>query len=303
MRLQFDPSVPPNEYFTALIQGRYRAQHYWSLAAFVFLVWEYVCTCRYEFSHIWRRPMTTVKVIYLFSRYFGLLFHFINHMIMMKTLSRLPVVSSTCHRWFAFQIVSFAILFSAMEVILMLRVYALYHHSRGIGLTLAILFIIEIAVSVACPLSFLPELKYDVICTGEIAPRQAAVYCSTVVFVQLVVVSLTLAKRNSGLITTDTEIVRLVHRDGVWVFAVVLAIMSIMMPYSIVEQTVVPYIIFSWPISIFSLITCRVIMNLQRLKVEPSDHLPQRYTGQSPSEIELPPILGSNNRELADLNL
>ncbi|KAF8994696.1 hypothetical protein BDQ17DRAFT_1366434 [Cyathus striatus] len=305
MKLEFDPSIPPEGYFTPVVQECYLAQHYWSAAAYMFLIWEYVCTCPYEFCHIWRRPITKVKALYLFSRYFGLLFQSANHVIIMRTLSRLPVPSSTCLHWFKLQLVAFIFLFFSMEAVIMLRVYALYNHSKAIGFTLVALLSLELGTSIGCPASIMPKFKFDAICTSEIAPFEIFIYGGSVLFVQLAIAVLTVAKRNAAETSVDSKIIRIVLRDGLWVFAVVTAILSLLVPYSFVKQVAFPYILFSWPISMFSFITCRVIVNLHNIKVEKvyQQQLPQRFTGRSPSEIELPPIMVSGGIELADLNL
>ncbi|KAF8994691.1 hypothetical protein BDQ17DRAFT_1330961 [Cyathus striatus] len=213
MRLKFDSSIPPEEYFNPLVQARYQAQNYWSL--------------------------TKVKVIYLFSRYFGLLFQ--------------------------------ALLFFCMEAVMMLRVYALYNHSKTIGFILVVLFILEASASIVSPFFSLPESQFDAICTGEAAPKAALVFGLIIFFVQTAIALLTIVKRDAGQSIADIKIVKLVLRDGIWVFAFVSGM---------------------WPNALFSFITCRIIMNLQQLKLENVAYRsPQWYIGQSPSDIELPQIL------------
>ncbi|KAF8993633.1 hypothetical protein BDQ17DRAFT_129805, partial [Cyathus striatus] len=272
------------------------------VAAYIFLIWEYVCTCPHEFHHIWKQPITKVKTIYLFSRYFGLLFQSANHIIMMRVLSHLPVPSSTCVHWFMLQLAAFIVLFMAMEAVLMLRVYALYNRSKASGFTLLALYTFEMTISIGCGISIMPKIKYDAICSGEIAPSEILIHGGSVLFVQFTVAVLTISKRNAGQTNVDTEIARIVLRDGFWVFTVVIGTFSLLVPYSFVKQIAVPYIIFSWPISIFSFITCRIILNMQRMKVEMINEPPRWYTGGSPSEIELPPFLVSNDIQLANLN-
>ncbi|KAF8994690.1 hypothetical protein BDQ17DRAFT_1526530 [Cyathus striatus] len=182
-----------------------------------------------------------------------------------------------CVHWFILQLAAFIPLFSAMEAVLMLRVYALYNHSKRIGFTLLALFTLELAAAIGCPISIMPRVKFDAVCTGEIAPSENLIFGGSVFTAQFTIAVLTIAKRSAGQTNVDTKIVRTVLRDGLWVFAAVIVAVS--------------YIIFSWPISVFSFITCRVILNLQRMKVETVDQPPRWYTGGSPSEIELPPFL------------
>ncbi|TFK37876.1 hypothetical protein BDQ12DRAFT_141081 [Crucibulum laeve] len=96
-------------------------RNYWSLAAFTFLVWEYLITLPYEYWYIWKRPMTHIKFMYLFSRYFGLIALGANFILLSRQLSHPPVPFAACKSWYIYQIIAFWLLFSTAEAVLMLR--------------------------------------------------------------------------------------------------------------------------------------------------------------------------------------
>ncbi|KAF8997504.1 hypothetical protein BDQ17DRAFT_1329343 [Cyathus striatus] len=75
------------------------------VAALVVLLYDHASTFRFEYNHIWKHPLTHVKYVYLFCRYFGL-------------ISQIY--------WFAFLIITGLPLGTALHVVIVLRVYALH---------------------------------------------------------------------------------------------------------------------------------------------------------------------------------
>ncbi|KAF8976415.1 hypothetical protein BDQ17DRAFT_1384751 [Cyathus striatus] len=302
--LEFDSSILHHQYITPIIVARYWEEKYWTLSALVFISLEYIFTFPYEFVYIWRYPITNVKTMYLFSRYFGLLYQISNNLILAKIHTRLPATFSTCLDWYIFQNISFLLLFSAMEIILMLRVYALYNQSMIIGWCLTSLFIFEVALTSTLASRNVPALQFDIICNAIIAPYESFIFAVGMMLVQLIVAVLTVAGRRTGRTDVDVRIVKLVLRDGFWAFTIVSAVMSIIVPYSFAKQLARPFVVYAWPNCLFSFTTCRLIMNLQQFKFTvPDHHIPQQAIPRTPSEVELPPMLVSSHAELEDLNI
>ncbi|KAF8889115.1 hypothetical protein BD779DRAFT_419724 [Infundibulicybe gibba] len=139
-------------------------RNYSSLVALVFLIWETLVTSSDEYKYIWKHHWTPVKCIYLFCRYFSLAVQIINYVITRGPISRIPVAYTTCQTWFAFQATCTASLLCAVNVLLMLRVYALYNKDRRIAVFLANLLILDTISTVAHGYHYIKTCGFDDVC-------------------------------------------------------------------------------------------------------------------------------------------
>ncbi|KAF8166696.1 hypothetical protein BJ912DRAFT_1149848, partial [Pholiota molesta] len=240
----------------------------WSaVAALAVLVWEYALTARSEFRYIWRRPVSVVKVIYLFARYYGLVVQAVNLHLVSGPLWNLAIPEQVCHKWFLFLIGSSCLLLAAVDAILMLRVYALYLQDVKAGIFLATLFIAQQGFESYIAPATVFGVPYDSICDSRGTHHGAVYFGVSLWVVHLTLVAMTLAKRNLAVL--GAPVVRLVRRDGIWIVAVICGLFTAIIPYAVAKQVSKAHIAFGWPISIFSLSCCRMIMNMLQLGVNP----------------------------------
>ncbi|KAF9463219.1 hypothetical protein BDZ94DRAFT_630965 [Collybia nuda] len=236
-------------------------------AATTCLIWDTFLNFSDECQYIWR---TAVKMIYIFSRWFGITMQIINCVwVSSPTLSHSELQPETCQRWFGVQTLTLLTLLSALEIILALRVFALYNQNRKIGIFLAIILLGAFVVSLIFGVLTLRSLDFDGNCSAPSSPREVAYFSAVVISVHSLMWGLTVHKRNFGSHDTLTRvpIVRLVMRDGAWVFIVVCSMIMAITPYSFVIN-VEAHIIYPWPTTLMSIFICRLILNMQHLKTD-----------------------------------
>jgi len=236
----------------------------WStVAAFAFLLYEHAITIRGEFIHIWRRPFTVVRATFIFARYFALIVQSVNMYLVFGPFSRMSIPETTCRKWFSFQIVSACALMAALDLILMLMIYALYRKDRKVGLFLAVLFCAQIGVEfVTSPRSVL-NVNYNPICDTTETHSVIIYFCMSVWITHLSLAVLMGLKKD--LAALGAPVVKRVIRDGAWILVAVCSLFTTIIPYSFVHQVSQGHIVFGWPIAIFSIACCRIIINIRTL--------------------------------------
>jgi len=246
------------------------ARNLCSLAALVWLIWEYVVTWHNEYRYIWGGSMNRVKYIYLFSRYFAIAAQVVNICLVFFPLSRLPVGRRECEAWLLFLIVSACLLMITVDVVIMLRVYALYNCSLRIALFLTFMLLGQIAVVTTCTPLTVPKAPFGPSCDVLKTPPDVAYFMVTVIASHTALLILTVRKRKVAF--GQSPVVDLVVRDGAWVFVLVVSMFMVTIPYSLVSQVAKPYVMFVLPISLLSIIACRVILNMQEVVVIPGNY-------------------------------
>ncbi|TFK67622.1 hypothetical protein BDN72DRAFT_898799 [Pluteus cervinus] len=247
------------------------------------LIYESVLT--FEDEH--RRPITFMKCLFCFTRYFALVFQVCNQYVMAGPLARSSVGDHMCTRWFAFQTAGTQIQLWMVEVILLLRVYALYNRTYAIGVGLSFAFLAQLAVIVYSSILTFKQLVFDELCIPIYTPRPVLYWLASTFLLQVVVAVLTLAKQKIAVRdgwSTAPILVR-VTRDGSRVFIAICGwylnthrdlpllkeffsgLLFAMITYSFMARVAV-YIIFSWPVTILTVLGCRLILNMQSLQTD-----------------------------------
>lgn len=111
------------------------------------LIYDYILTFRREFVDVWQRPPTfsAAKALFGLNRYWPI----INYIIRVWVLNRKELTSKICNIGLGFSGWSSVFNIVVVELVLMLRVWALYDKSRPIGIFLAILFVTCVAATFA----------------------------------------------------------------------------------------------------------------------------------------------------------
>ncbi|PFH48352.1 hypothetical protein AMATHDRAFT_49601 [Amanita thiersii Skay4041] len=219
-------------------------------------------------------PITLVKCIYLFSRYFILLF----------------------------QIFDLAYGDPSPENCMQVLVLCAVRRNNGITINVRNHSHVE---SISTTVLALCDSHIDDACVATNTPRGVIEYAVVICAQQLLIWGLTLM-RWSFLKTMDDagrRLNRVMIRDGTWVLVSVCAIMSVTTPYSIyIDQ--VTHVMFSIMIPLFSISvgcrlsdnekrllrhtqTCRLVINMQSLAIESLENDSQELTSiQASSNIE-----------------
>ncbi|KAF8994185.1 hypothetical protein BDQ17DRAFT_1412644 [Cyathus striatus] len=218
-------------------------RNYLIVGALGLLVWEYAVTVGDEFSFIWRKPFNYVKFLYILSRYYGL-----------AAQSYLGPVSS---------------LFHLIDFPLEQIVYALYKKDSNIGFMLLCLFVMDLGVDAGCAYAMYHKTPYDVTCDSYEMPFHSVYLTSPVIAMQTVIWTMTLYKTHSLGARQNIPLLRIIMRDGAWVFLLVVALYMSTIPYVAASRVMKTHAALILPISMLSISGCRLIMNTQRIAVEP----------------------------------
>ncbi|KAF8156122.1 hypothetical protein B0H34DRAFT_716282 [Crassisporium funariophilum] len=256
------------EEFT-LGQDAFNVRSYSSLAALVCLLLDHLISCRSEYSLIWRAPSSTVKYIYLFARYYALAVQILNYGLVQAVLVHGLVKREQCQVWYTILFVSSLALMAALDAILLLRVYALYRQSgkKVCALVLPVAFPFVICFSYTGRNIYLTKAPFSPLCDLPRTPLEGALLVPTVVIAHMLVWVATFAKRNVA--EGQAVVVRLVVHEGGWTLVVFFAIVAAITPYTYATHSTNPFVVFVWPTTIFSITSCRLIINMRQLKTEP----------------------------------
>ncbi|KAF8442258.1 hypothetical protein L210DRAFT_3202434 [Boletus edulis BED1] len=119
--------------------------NYATLAVLTAVGYDYVLTFPDEVRYIWSKPWTWVSTLFIFVRYLGLL-----NLITCSLLgsSFLPGPTKVCEIVYTIDMWTYNIFLGAADLVMMLRVWAMYNRSRLILAVLLILFFLEIIPSI-----------------------------------------------------------------------------------------------------------------------------------------------------------
>ncbi|KAF9003222.1 hypothetical protein BDQ17DRAFT_1355757 [Cyathus striatus] len=129
-----------------------RERNYLTVGALAVLVAQSLFSFDDEYRLIWKKPISLIKWIHIFLRYFALTFQSGNLYMMLDRLSIPPLSHDTCRTWVLSMSIASLLVISAIDVVLMLRVYALYMKSTLIGVMMIILFVIGVGVDMVLTL-------------------------------------------------------------------------------------------------------------------------------------------------------
>ncbi|KAF8164769.1 hypothetical protein B0H34DRAFT_210510 [Crassisporium funariophilum] len=138
---------PPPPDLDALISGinHLHAGKYFQLAAFVMLIYDHILTFPQELDRIWRQKITGASFLFLLNRYVTPL----QFIIILDAFHDPRWTKTACDKFVVFEGASTAALIGVCELIMILRVYALYGRSWKILTFLMVLWAGQIAVSAA----------------------------------------------------------------------------------------------------------------------------------------------------------
>ncbi|KAF8154766.1 hypothetical protein B0H34DRAFT_717779 [Crassisporium funariophilum] len=272
--------IPPYDHPT---YESIHARQYISLASLICLIWEYLLTLDLEYTHVWKSQISITKWLYLLLRYVTLICQISNHVVATYLFSRPPISAAKCAGWFAFQSAYVQTVLVLFELILFVRVYALYQKAQSVMVFLGAVHAFEVTTMVYMAVRINKSLQYDETCLVAETPMEALGVTVVPVITQIIVWGMTWYKQAFQKDRTSSPIVNMVFRDGLAIFLVVCLIFSLPVSYSL-RVHVLTHNIWSIMATVLSISGCRIIMNMRRIKLRP----PQ-------TEIELDSCFASQN--------
>ncbi|KAF8989470.1 hypothetical protein BDQ17DRAFT_1373172 [Cyathus striatus] len=251
-----------------------RSRNYSSLAALVVLTWEWASVFPHELEWIWMRPITVVKCIYIYARYVGLVL-----------FSTVPTPEHACRTWYIVLMSMGLSLLLAIDVILMLRVYALYNKSTAVAIVMGTLGICQIILEILCIVHSMPHIPFNPICNSMDEPQELYYFVALEGLIQLVIWTMMFRRRVvlGSRIVGRIPLVELLVRDGTCVAVVTCAICFYNLPHTLHTETNKVHLILVWPITFFSGAACRLVMNM---------HCSELWPQPTSTEINLTSVFG-----------
>ncbi|KAJ7901910.1 hypothetical protein B0H14DRAFT_3723900, partial [Mycena olivaceomarginata] len=251
-----------------------------------------------EVQYIWSKPWTAwVKTVFLFLRYFPLaiqlhvVFHGFdihphhlyrcNRILDEKIIQQQHLAHSALRAWYISQVIVAHLAMTGVEVVMMARVYALYHNSRWVGGGFLCLWLGETIVVIAGLFITLPGIHFEPEQFLLSVPHSFAYLAISALVSQAIILGLTLLRFFQGQ-WSGTSLGKLLLVDGCIVYVVFFAATFTAAFYSIMGLKL-GMTEYAWFLSIISSAGCRLILNMQRL---PSSRNPDRSFYRS-SSLEL----------------
>ncbi|KAI0270410.1 hypothetical protein BC834DRAFT_967211 [Gloeopeniophorella convolvens] len=240
-----------------------------SMAALTFLVWDILITLDEEVIAIWSKPYWFYsKWLFLFVRYFAVAMQIALLFVGSRFAPRFDYAESDCVKWYVFQEAGTQLLVAAVEIILMLRVHALYDRSRRIALLLIFLFVAENLVMSVTLARAAHHARFDTGCAVVHTPRGLAAFAVAFAAFESVLCGLTLAKFAAALRTgwARAPVLRRAVRDGTWAFALVFVTLCVNAGFFLGKHNSPrAALAFPWLLSVEAAAGARVVLGLAEL--------------------------------------
>lgn len=221
-------------FFAQTVQGLLTTR-YSELASSVIIIYDHLVTLDQEVELIWKSGWSFGKLLFLLNRYYTLFaVVFNNYVLFSNELTR-----ELCVSWFRWQGVSGIIAFTLSELILQLRLYALYGLNKKVmalmGTVFAAAFVssatimglalsrIEVTVLTLFDYSFCAPLNLAQI-TYFYAFWIPIIICESLLCALVLARALNGWKRKSTLLAAGRELVAVLVRDSVVYFLVLFAV-------------------------------------------------------------------------------
>ncbi|KAG2338961.1 hypothetical protein BDR05DRAFT_968593 [Suillus weaverae] len=235
-------------------------------SSLAFLIYDWLLNLESEVQHIWMQPQKRVfRWLYIYFRYFSMLIQAI-HPGIIEYLAGGHGSRSSCLAWKIYASLVGQVNITAVEMLLAVRVYALFNRSRRIAFLVGFHILVDVISSVVNAVYTIRATKYHKHCISSKPPHQLMYHSIIVLSTQVTLMGLTLLKtvlsRRSG--WGRTPIVSLLLRDSSAVLFVIsaLCLLSIGLCQLNDER---PAVMFFWSVSILPSCGCWLLMNTQQL--------------------------------------
>ncbi|KAH7922662.1 hypothetical protein BV22DRAFT_643403 [Leucogyrophana mollusca] len=246
-----------------------------SASALSFLVWESCTTLDDEVEYIWSKSYTSpIKWLYLFARYIGL-----GALVATPYLGYRSALS--CRGWIVLQMGEVQAMITLVEMILMLRVHALYNRDPRMRAFLILLILVATVIPSTGMGLITSKMVFNPSC-AVVHVDTSLTYISYIFTVtESILLILTVVRCVHTFRTTlrQAPVIVLMLRDGTLAF---FALIAMVLPMSVVLTVVhgaFISVLHPWFIAVYSCAGCRVVLNLQRLADGRDEMLPNAGTG------------------------
>ncbi|KAI0337909.1 hypothetical protein BDW22DRAFT_838763 [Trametopsis cervina] len=223
-----------------------------------------------QVEHIWQTPFQPLKLLYLFTRYYSVLVLIIlnSHVL-------------TCHGWIVVEAVSAVLLEAAVEILLMLRIYAMYTASKLTLKALVPAFAAQIIImSISLAVS-LPRVMTTEHCVEAAFPTTIIAYSMSSILFEALLFAMVMYKyltaSKGGWLRTS--ILQVLVRDNLWTFLLIFLADFANAIFFTVAPASLSGLGFPFLLAIFGAVGPRLVLNVREV------HARQISRGQSASDF------------------
>jgi len=237
------------------------------VASLAFLIYEICITFDDEVNTIWCKPNNSwIKWQFLFTRYFALAAQITGWSIESAIESNKLMSKNSLRNWYMCQVIIGSILMTAVEIILMARVFALYKKSFWIALLFAVLILGELTAVIIGIVLNKPGANFTPSTVLLSSPNSYTYFGVGAIVSQVTILGLTLLKYKVAVKHGwgKIPIMMLMVRDGTAAFFILLIITTLTVVATSTQTQYAP-LGNSWLLSIVSCSGCRLIINMQNL--------------------------------------
>ncbi|KAF8996320.1 hypothetical protein BDQ17DRAFT_1429770 [Cyathus striatus] len=266
--------------YASVSEQQFATRKYIVFATMFILVWEIMINFLKEYKYIWSTPTSFIKRAYICLRYIPLLALLLHSFL--GPLSTPPVKESYCRMMFGIQAIFAQTCLMLFDIILLLRIYALYNKNRSIAYLVGIIFAADSTRAAARAVQFTHRLRFDARCAARDLNSPISITASILyITTHGIIWGLTWRKRNLGN-QPGIPSIQAATRDGTWAYAgtsgaryfscanvslsktpnkvMVAFVLSYTLKVSVSAETIV-----LCPIVIYSVVGCRIVLNLQKI--------------------------------------
>ncbi|KAF8169224.1 hypothetical protein BJ912DRAFT_933922 [Pholiota molesta] len=189
-----------------------------SIGALSIQVWEFVAHLTDEVEYLWRGRFKSVKALYFCSRYVMLAFQIANQIFSYGIGSRIEKTGN-CSKLFIFKCLMGHLCLNVLEMILLIRVYALYNKDPRVKYFLAVVFVSSSVLEITgTTLVIRSLLRMDGCQPPKTGKITVATYGSGAGLFQFVIFTMSLYKLVCDGRLSKTPLTSLMLREGIIVY-------------------------------------------------------------------------------------
>ncbi|KAF8882717.1 hypothetical protein BD779DRAFT_913203 [Infundibulicybe gibba] len=224
-----------------------------------------------EIQVIWPKPWTPIKFLYFYIRYVPIIILISTLVVGADFTAYFGFTANDCYIWQVYQGIAVLLTIWATDLILILRVFAIYKGCPVVRSLLSTVFLGEVVcMSTGLGLT-LPHVEYNHLCFIVDAPSILFIVLASPIVMQSLLFMLTSWKFVSAIRAGwgHVPLVVLLMRDGTWAFFMLFVILvGECLIYSF-RSDGYSSILYGWVLAAFSFSGYRIILNINHLSQSP----------------------------------
>ncbi|KAL4268416.1 DUF6533 domain-containing protein [Pleurotus pulmonarius] len=244
-----------------------QACNYSAMAALAFTVWDIVVCFEDEVEQIWQSAWTRLKFLYIFLRYFSLVAQVIATILTLGLAAPLYPGRSVCLLLLSFQAISSQALMMGVQVLLVLRVIALFNRVRWLRSFLSALFLVEVVLMTVFFGISLRSMDYGIHCVITGFPITATGFLIPPILYESLLFVLTMIKFYQALREGwgRQPVISRFMSHGIWAFGAPFVILTVNTLCMALLKGAIASVAYSWIIAVPPFAGARLILSMSHL--------------------------------------